>query len=228
MIWSFSYFFDSALSSVFWFSYWNNDVFRVLEVSRSTYCFRFLLDFLYWSLASICSAVRPRRNHLFLPWSFELMTCMLGGWILNYRLCLCPWTPLLVLNSLVSWARVVVASPSPSLLPTAGGYVSVSGVIINPRVFRYWTRQWWKPIKYHFIVRLFRNNEHPFPGWSFFYCSHTLHDLSFLILLHYLGSEHPICIYIGWTWQRLYLRRHNTSHIGWMPYNEWLHKFALS
>ena len=60
--------------------------------------------------------------------------------------------------------------------------------------------------KNSFIVRLLRNNENHFPGWSFFSSSRTL-TYSFWTSNTYI---------IGWQWQRLYLWHKETSHIGWL------------
>ena len=110
------------------------------------YCFRFSLNFLYWSLAYLCSDLVPKTA----PKSFTyplkfLINDVYDGRLKRPPLPPRPWwkplpvqpprprprPPLLEFDSLVSEARVIVASlPSPPLLPTAGEALSVYKVIV--------------------------------------------------------------------------------------------------
>ena len=111
--------------------------------SRITYCFSFLLNFLYWSLTYLWLAVVPKTapKSSNSPLKFRIYDVYSGR--LNIPTCpsrpwwpllptrphrRCPWPPLLVFDFLIFlWAWVVVVSPSPPLVPAAGGAVSVSG-----------------------------------------------------------------------------------------------------
>ena len=110
------------------------------------YCFRFLVNFLYLSLASLCSDVvsktAPKPSTSYLKF---LIDGMYGGrlkrtsipsctWQLPLPIRpprLCPRSPFLEFDSLFSEARVIVASLPSLPLPTAAGEaVSVSEVIV--------------------------------------------------------------------------------------------------
>ena len=130
---SFKYMTRMMMSSGFW-------------NSIRIYCFSFSINFLYWSLASLCSDVVPKT----VPKSSTSPLKLLVGDVYNGRLNHPPlpsrpwwlpfplWTPrprprppLLELDSLISEAKVIFASlPSPPFLPAADEVVSVSGVIL--------------------------------------------------------------------------------------------------
>ena len=111
--------------------------------SRSTYCFRFRLNFLHWSLAFLWSAVVPNTapksyNYLLKFWIDDMYSGRLKHmprppstwWIIITPQP--PWPsprpPFPAINFLVLlWARVVVVSPSNSFLPTDVGAFSISG-----------------------------------------------------------------------------------------------------
>ena len=104
---------------------------------RSTYCFGFWLNFLYWSLASLwlalVSKTAPKSSTSLLK--FRIYDVYYGRlkqvphpprpwWPIISPQPPCPFTrpPLLVLDFIILlWDQVVVASPSVPLLPTAGG-----------------------------------------------------------------------------------------------------------
>ena len=109
------------------------------------YCFRFLLNVLYWSLASFFSNVVPKTVPEYSTSTLKfLINDVYAGrlkrpplpprpWWLNLPV-QTPWPhpcpPLLEFDLLVSEAQVIVASlPSPPLLSVAGGDISVSIVI---------------------------------------------------------------------------------------------------
>ena len=119
--------------------------------SSRMYCYRFLLNFLYGFLDSLCSAMVPkttpesptsilkfliddvyvgRSEHPSRPlrpwWPPPMVRTPLKR----------PWTLLLALDSLIPEARVIVTSlPSPLLIPAAGEAVSVSCVNIGDLPF---------------------------------------------------------------------------------------------
>ena len=116
--------------------FWN---YRIIHWSS------FSLNFLYWSLYSLCLDVAPTTATKTSTSSLKFQIDDLCDGRLKRPLHPpIPWGPLLppqpprplsrplllLLDYLVFlWPLVVVASPSPPLLPTAGGDVSVSGVI---------------------------------------------------------------------------------------------------
>ena len=110
------------------------------------YCFSFSLNFLYWSLVSLCSEVVPKTapKSSTSPLKF-LIDDVYAGQLKCPPLPLRPWWSLLLvqppqpspcssyleLDSIVLWARFIVASlPSPPLIPAAGDAISVSRVIV--------------------------------------------------------------------------------------------------
>ena len=112
---------------------------------HNTYCFRFSLNFLHWSLYYLGSAVVPKtitkssnsplrfQSDEFYFWRLKRPPCSPHPWwtLLPPQLTL-PRNqpPLIVLDFLVVlWPPVVVASPSPPLLPTADESASISGVM---------------------------------------------------------------------------------------------------
>ena len=113
---------------------------------QNIYCFRFLIDFLYWSLASLWSSIVPKtaKKSSTSPLKVQMDDIYAGRlkhlphpphpwWqLLTQRPPRpLPWTRLLVLDSLVvSWPRVVVVSPSPPFLTMDSGSIYVSGVEI--------------------------------------------------------------------------------------------------
>ena len=118
---------------------------RLCNSSRM-YCFSFSMNFLYWSLASLCLDLVPKTA----PKSSTSPLNLLIDNVYAGRLkrlprppCTwwtplpvqpprpCPRTPLIALDSLVSEAQVIVTSiMSPPLLPAAGEAVPVSFVIL--------------------------------------------------------------------------------------------------
>ena len=152
--------------------------------SLRMYFFRFLLNLLYLSLASICSDVVPKTAPKLStsPLKFLIDDVHAGRLKLPPRpprtwwpplIVWPPWPrplpPLLELNSLVSAAQVIVASLlSQPLIPVAGEAVSVSVVIV---VYSYFLNT--LTIKVHFIrftsiTALFDNYENVrlCPTWN--------------------------------------------------------------
>ena len=120
------------------------------------YYFSFSLNFLYWSLASLCSDVVPKTapKSSTSPLKF-LINDVYAGQLKPPPLLQSPWwtsrtilpphprphLPLLEFYSLVSEARVIVAPLlSLSLLPAAGEVVSVFRVIVfySFLLFSFW------------------------------------------------------------------------------------------
>ena len=115
---------------------------------RCTYCFSFSLNFLYWSLASICSVVVPKTapKSSASPLKLRIYDVYAGRlkrlpcppctcWLLHSPQLNWPFPrpPLFELDYImVSWPQVVVVSPPPPLLLADGGTISVSGVIMFP------------------------------------------------------------------------------------------------
>ena len=114
--------------------------------SLKMYFFSFFLNFLYWSLASLCSDVVPKTapKYSTSPLKF-LVDNVYAEWLKRPPRPPRPWwSPLpvrppwprphplfLELDLLVSESRVIVASlTSPSLLPASGEAVYFSGVIV--------------------------------------------------------------------------------------------------
>ena len=112
---------------------------------QNTYCFSFSLDLLYWSLASLWLSIVPKTTPKpsTSTLKFQIDDVYFGRlkhpphpphpwWPLlpTHLHCPRPWYQVLVLYSLVvSWTRVVVVSPPPSLLTVSDGSISVSGVV---------------------------------------------------------------------------------------------------
>ena len=114
--------------------------------SLRMYCFSFSLNLLYWSLNSLCSDVFPKTTPKSSTYPLKLqIDDMYTGWSNHLPRLLRPWWPplltrtpwpchcplLLELDSLVSEARVILASlPSLPLLTASGEAVSVSKFIV--------------------------------------------------------------------------------------------------
>ena len=110
------------------------------------YCFSFSLNFLYLSLASVCSDAITKTAPKYSTSHLKFLTDDVYAGKLNCPSHLphpwwpplpvrpprpCPCPPLLEVDSHVSEAQVIVASLlSLSLLPVEGESVSVSGVIL--------------------------------------------------------------------------------------------------
>ena len=107
-------------------------------------CFIFSLNFLYWSLASLCLAVVPNTAQKVSIYPLKLrMEDVYVGWLKRLTRTSrpwwpplpvkptwpCPWPLLLALDSLVSETRVIVSSMTfPPFLTTAGEAVYASGL----------------------------------------------------------------------------------------------------
>ena len=133
IVWSFKYLTRTMMYSGLW---------NILRM----YCFRFLLNFLYWYLASLCSDVVPKTAPKSFTATLKFLINDLYDQKLNHPpLPLCPWWPsllvqpprprpcpqLLEFDYLVLEAWVIVASlPSLTLLPAAVEAVSFSRVIV--------------------------------------------------------------------------------------------------
>ena len=156
----------------------------------SMYCFRFSLDFLYWYLASLCSDVVPKTAPKFYTSSLKfLIDDVYAGQLKLLPLPPRPWwppllvqpprprprPPLLEFDSLVSKARLIVASlPTPPLVPAAGEAVSFSRDIVfySFLIFSSWI--------------LFNINSYPYSAWDIrpiSFCLHSGFD-SFFSYLH--------------------------------------------
>ena len=74
------------------------------------YCFIFLMNFLYWSLAYLCAdmVLIPRQNTPLLPLSSWLMMCILGHWSVR----LFPY----VLGYFLLWYDLIGRVPVPCCL----------------------------------------------------------------------------------------------------------------
>ena len=128
-------YFKSLTRTIMSSEFWN---------SLKMYCFIFSLNFLYWSLASLCSDVAPKTAPKSSTSNLKfLIDDVYAGWLKVPPRPKRPWwphllvqphrprprPPLLELDSLVLEALVIVASlPYPSFLPAAGEAVSISGV----------------------------------------------------------------------------------------------------
>ena len=111
------------------------------------YYFSFSLNFLYWSLDFICLDVVPKTAEKSYTSTLNLLIddvytrrlkrppCPSYPWWTTLQAkppWPCPNTPLLALDSIVSEARAIAASPPPPPLLTASGEaVYISGVIVD-------------------------------------------------------------------------------------------------